>query len=138
MACKINERNLQEEFLAQSGAILFQAARLSWQNGPHPKGAKGKAVLGPILWLSHHTAWQYKPTSFMPRQDRWLPPPLPASFLQCSAASESGLGLCVVGVCGLCSGPGCKRDLENADLAFSPPLEGRDHKTQEGFQVLDH
>lgn len=46
----------------QSGIILFQAARLSWQNSPNPKGAKGKAVLGP-LWASHLAAWQHTPTA---------------------------------------------------------------------------
>lgn len=56
MAWEINERNLQEEFLAQSGGIMFQVARLSWQNGPRPKEAKGKAVLGPVLWVSHLAA----------------------------------------------------------------------------------
>lgn len=59
----------------QGGVILFQAARLTWQNSSDPKGDKGKAELGP-LWASHLAAWQHTPI---------------ASAVSC--LQQSGLGL---------------------------------------------
>lgn len=50
---------------------------------------------------------------------------LPASCLQCSTESKAELGPCMDRVHYLCSGPNCKRNLENVNLAFISSVERR-------------